>query len=57
MMRSRIVRRVASLVDRAMLPGGPNVVRFEAAARRAGIYFARIDVDGKVSTRKVVVVP
>jgi len=50
-------RRVATLLDRAPRAGGPHAVAIDGTGIAPGIYFVRIEADGRGGTRKVVVVP
>jgi hypothetical protein len=48
-------RRVASVVPGVSMPPGDYAMPFNAQDWRDGFYFCRLEVDGKVSTRKVLV--
>jgi hypothetical protein len=46
-------RMLATLVDEA-LPVGMHVVEWRAADHPAGVYFVRLEADGMLATRKMV---
>jgi hypothetical protein len=48
-------RRVVSLLDRAAVAAGSNLVEFDASALRPGIYWYRLEMDGQVESRRLVV--
>lgn len=47
-------RRVASLLDHALVPAGTHQLTFEAGEWREGFYFCRLEVGGASATRKFV---
>jgi len=47
-------RRVRTLLDRARLAAGPHEVTMDAGRLRGGMYWCRLDVNGRRTSRRMV---